>query len=384
MKEAGLAKLASLAANKNIQDLTKLLASDRGGPWLVGGAVRDFVLGRRPAGFDFLAARDVLTVVPALAKELDAQWEMTDRSFRHATIKREEGVFTLTNLSSAETLEENLSRRDYTVNSLALDLPSLFASPIPKVIDLREGWNDLASKTLQPCTWRGLLDEPARILRGLRLESQLGFALPSIARSQVTSGQVRSLNEMDHEFWEELLFLLALRDEAIEKRLVDFELAPKVLKLPCATQKAARGGVALQELRGLLAPLSWSRRAQRELVASLDEEWGQEVRFLLLLGAEKAAIKQLRPELESIGTPAQLLERLEQLLSCADGLKNDGLPWNTPLRKEISQAECAAALLLGSSALADVQEGSKSVPAGPEPGTLVRRSLSELLRQRVS
>ena len=383
MKAAGLAKLASLAANKSIQGITKMLASDRGGPWLVGGAVRDIVLGRRPSGFDFLAACDVLSAAPALAKELEATWEMTDRSFRHATIKREEGIFTLTNLSSAETVEENLSRRDYTVNSLALDLPSLYAGPIPNVIDLRQGWADLESKTLQPCTWRGLLDAPARILRGLRFENQLGFCLPSIARSQVTSGQVRSLTSLDSEFWDEILFLFALREEGVEERFVDFELAPKVLRLECAKASGERGGLALRELRGLLAPLSWSRREQRRLVARLDEEWGLEVRFLLLIGGENAAPQVLVDDLGKIGAPEEFLEKVAQLLACADGLKSDGLPWNTPSRKEISLLECACALLVGASALADVQEGRKTVPAGPEPGTLVRRSLSELLRQRV-
>ncbi len=380
MNEAGVARLAALAANGTIQRVTELLQKDRGGPWLVGGAIRDLLLGRRPAGFDFLATCNVLTVAPILAKELSAPWEMTDRSFRHATIRHSEGLLTVTNLSSAETIEENLSRRDFTMNSLALDMGELFARPVPRVIDLRQGMADLEQKLLQPCTWRGLLDEPARILRGIRFQQEIGCKMPSMARSQVTSGKVRELQNLDIEFWEELLPLLAIGDEEVDRQLTSLEIGPSVIRLSQGGASGERGAMALSQLRSLLSPLSWSRTEQKKQVEQVNEEWGREVRLLLLLLSEEAGKADFVDELAGKGAPEDFLERVLALHTTAVQLRRQGFPWHKPKHCELTGVAGAAALYVAAHSLTDVEEGRKNVPAGPEPGTLARRALTELLR----
>ena len=149
--------LSKIAANPVIQTLASRLSSPRGGPWLVGGAIRDLLTGVRPAGFDILAAVDVMPVAASVAKELNLPLRFVDSSFNQVQIERDDGIFTFSRLSSGESLEDNLLRRDFTVNSLALDLSALFDPEPFVVIDLNHSLKDLDEKLLRPSKWPPVL-----------------------------------------------------------------------------------------------------------------------------------------------------------------------------------------------------------------------------------
>ena len=82
--------LAKIAANPLIQTLSTRLSSPRGGPWLVGGAIRDLLSGDRPAGFDILAVVDVMPVASSIAKELGLSLRFVDSSFNQVQIERKD------------------------------------------------------------------------------------------------------------------------------------------------------------------------------------------------------------------------------------------------------------------------------------------------------
>ena len=73
--------LRRISANPLIQRLALSLQSSRGGPWLVGGAIRDILSGRRPSGFDFLASSDVFETASSLATELNKPLKFLDTDF---------------------------------------------------------------------------------------------------------------------------------------------------------------------------------------------------------------------------------------------------------------------------------------------------------------
>ena len=160
--------------------------------WVVGGSVRDALLGR-PAGVDL----DI-----AVAGDAEAAARALCRAHPRATrfpLSRAFGAWRvqgpglpfqidITPLQGA-TLQEDLSRRDLTVNALALPV----ARERP-VVDLHGGLADLAARRLRHVGDASLSDDPVRLLRLARLAEQTGFTVdPStVAVARRDAGRIWS------------------------------------------------------------------------------------------------------------------------------------------------------------------------------------------------
>ncbi|WP_424448325.1 CCA tRNA nucleotidyltransferase [Microbacterium arborescens] len=187
----GVARLGALAASPVVSALAD--AFERAGYELaiVGGPVRDALLGRKTNDLDFTTnARpdDILHVVKPLAT---ATWDI-GRAFGTigAKIRGEQieittyradsydGVTRKPTVEFGDTLEQDLARRDFTVNAMALRVPG------PSLVDPTGGVEDLVATTLRtpsdPAVSFG--DDPLRMLRAARFGSQLGFSLDSATR----------------------------------------------------------------------------------------------------------------------------------------------------------------------------------------------------------
>jgi poly(A) polymerase len=135
--------------------------------FLVGGAVRDALLGRAPTDLDWLVpdpegaarqAADVLNGAVFALDELRGHW----RVVTHDT--------TRDYILLAEPLDENLRARDFTLNALAVDASGEISDPTG-------GLDDLRDQALRMISAQNLYDDPLRPLRGVRLSVTLGFVL---------------------------------------------------------------------------------------------------------------------------------------------------------------------------------------------------------------
>jgi tRNA nucleotidyltransferase (CCA-adding enzyme) len=156
------------------------------GDWieLVGGAVRDLMLGLRPRELDAIVPAEVESLAHELAERVGGEATIHER-FGTALV-RAHGVnvdlATVRAESYAEpgalpdvhpgSLLEDLSRRDFTVNAIALGLAGEFAGQLRALPDALE---DLAARRLRVLHERSFLDDPTRILRMARYSSRLGF-----------------------------------------------------------------------------------------------------------------------------------------------------------------------------------------------------------------
>jgi tRNA nucleotidyltransferase (CCA-adding enzyme) len=180
-----------------------LEAGETGGEalFLVGGPVRDLLLGRLLRDVDLLllpGARDALALArAALPKDV--------RLVGHARFGtvRIEGAAAVVDLATArrETyprpgalpeveaagLEEDLRRRDFTVNGLAVPLTTAARKGRPALVDVADGRADLAARTLRVFHARSFHDDPTRALRAARLGPRLGFRLARGTRSSLRS-----------------------------------------------------------------------------------------------------------------------------------------------------------------------------------------------------
>ncbi|MGW9111992.1 CCA tRNA nucleotidyltransferase [Microbacterium sp. NPDC055683] len=190
----GLARLGDLAASPVVRTLAEAFAAAGHDLAVVGGPVRDALLGRATHDLDFTTdARpdDILRIVTPIST---AQWDI-GRAFGTigARVQGEQVEITTYRADSydgttrkpvvafGDSLETDLTRRDFTVNAMALRVPDV------KLVDPTGGIEDLVAGVLRtpidPAVSFG--DDPLRMLRAARFSSQLGFSIEQGTRDAV-------------------------------------------------------------------------------------------------------------------------------------------------------------------------------------------------------
>ncbi|MCS6842897.1 MAG: HD domain-containing protein [Caldilineales bacterium] len=146
---------------------------------LVGGCVRDLLLGRPTKDLDVVVPTGALRLARAAADALGGAYVPLDveRDTARALFADEAGPVQLDVAGwRGATLADDLRARDFTVNALAWEL----GSPDPRLMDVTGGLDDLAQRLIRLTAERALLDDPLRGLRGVRLAAELapwGFRL---------------------------------------------------------------------------------------------------------------------------------------------------------------------------------------------------------------
>ena len=162
---------------------------------LVGGSVRDAVLGRLGNDFDFATSAHPERIRELLDGWADQIWD-TGIAFGTISARRGDHVLELTTYRSdsyeagsrkpevtyGETLADDLIRRDFTINAMAVTLPEL------RFVDLHSGLADLEAGRLRtPATpQESFTDDPLRMMRAARFAAQLGLTAAPEVRAAMT------------------------------------------------------------------------------------------------------------------------------------------------------------------------------------------------------
>ncbi len=162
---------------------------------LVGGPVRDVLLGQRPGDLDLTTDATPDQVLTMASGWADRTWEV-GIAFGTVGLRKGNTVFEITTYRSEQygrtsrkpdvrygtSLEEDLGRRDFTVNAMAARLPGYeFTDPFGGFEALREG----VLRTPGPPE-RSFGDDPLRILRAARFAARLGFTVADDVRAAMT------------------------------------------------------------------------------------------------------------------------------------------------------------------------------------------------------
>jgi poly(A) polymerase len=173
---------------------------------LVGGPVRDAFLGRASNDLDFTTSADPDTTQRLLARWGDAHWDIgkefgTIGARRYGKDGADDVVVEVTTYRTDEydptsrkpvvafgdSLDGDLSRRDFTVNAMAVRLPDLtFVDPFGGLTDLAAG---VLRTPIEP--ERSFDDDPLRMLRAARFAGQLGFAVEAATREAIVAMAAR-------------------------------------------------------------------------------------------------------------------------------------------------------------------------------------------------
>ena len=176
MEEELAARIRLLAQERTLQVLAGLGRDRQLQVYLVGGTVRELLLGREIHDLDLAVSHRTLDLAETLAATLGGTFVLLDEQERSARVVWEGQELDLTEFRAGD-LAADLRKRDFTVNAMAINLETLFTSETPPIIDPWGGREDLAAGRLQLLAAENFLADPLRLLRAFRFAATHGFKL---------------------------------------------------------------------------------------------------------------------------------------------------------------------------------------------------------------
>jgi tRNA nucleotidyltransferase/poly(A) polymerase len=230
---------------------------------LVGGAVRDRLLDRPVHDLDYVVEGNALNVGRKLADALDAAYYPLDKTRKIARIVWKQADETLVvDISSliGMTLEEDIRRRDFTINAIAMLSDG-------QLFDLLGGAEDLAQRLLRLCSPDSLYNDPVRTIRAVRF-LHLFELTPAPGMDQSVWYAAPRLHSISPERQrDEFVKILALsRPHLAVDRLNDWRIADELLPELVALQDVAQPQPHVFDVyHHSLQTLRWMSRLDRWL-----------------------------------------------------------------------------------------------------------------------
>jgi len=224
-----------LAELKEIINLAAQVSQDIGMPaYLVGGFLRDLILGVQNFDIDITVEGSGIVFAQALAKRLKSDLRIHERfgtatltlgnclkvDVATARLEKYPSCASLPVVSSG-SLKEDLRRRDFTINAMAA---SLVGADEHKLIDPFGGQNDLASGRIRILHDLSFRDDPTRILRAIRFQQRFNFKIEpktlKLLKQAIEEGLLKKVHS--HRMRDELILMLKEIDPSKQmKRLND-------------------------------------------------------------------------------------------------------------------------------------------------------------------
>lgn len=226
----------------------KLAAKLLTGPvWVVGGTVRDKLLGRPTPDLDLACAN-----AEAAAKTLARAWRaafvpLDEKTGVYRVVPKDGGQVDVAELQGG-AIEDDLARRDFTVNAMAEPLAG------GALVDPRGGQKDLKKRLLRTENEAILRDDPLRLLRAFRLAAQLNFQVEAETLAKISKLRQLVRRPAGERLQSELLLLLAV--PGCSSRLKEMDACGLLTALfeelepsrKCAVDYYGEGGVMTHSL----------------------------------------------------------------------------------------------------------------------------------------
>ena len=208
--------------HKDLKKYMQLIIDNGYECYLVGGAVRDHLINVDNKDFDFC------TNIPfdKLKKLIPNITIMKDNDHRNTAIIRSNGLDIEFSTYRGKDLKEDLFNRDFTINAIAVDVYG-------NIIDYYYGVNSVSNKTISlvDSLGTGLVNDPLRILRAIRLALKHNFNIDDNTKKQMIDKK-ELLNEVAPErIFEELKKIIVSNnvDKYMDEyREIFFEIIPEL------------------------------------------------------------------------------------------------------------------------------------------------------------
>ena len=373
----------AVGAHRFVLDCAARIADDLGlRAYLVGGPVRDLLLGVATTDLDVTVVGDAVTVAKRLAEEIQGHLKVHQR-FGTATVTagpltidlvtaRRETYQSPGALPNVEPsgIADDLARRDFTINAMAMPLPA--ASD--ELVDPHGGSADLQAGLIRALHAGSFRDDPTRILRAVRYAARFGFTIePETARLMEEALSARALSTLTGDrLRHELERTFQEQNPAAPLRLADDYGILSAIH-PALTSRhlpdaASASAAPLAWLAALAWPLSADEGAGLAARLNAPSDWARVI-------GDTARIRELAPAIGAASKPSAVCALLDGL--APDALRGamimTGGPAANRIGNYLSDWWSVAPRLRGHDLLA------LGVPAGPEMGEALR----ELRRARL-
>lgn len=203
--------------NQN-QLLKKINQITSGNAYLVGGFVRDLLLGKEPRDIDLVVAGSARETINRLAENTGIKTVILDEKHDLIRVILSSIHLDVTGLNGS-SLKKDLLRRDFTLNAIALPLNAYLPGDdwTSQIIDPLNGRGDIHKRVIRACSTKSFEEDPLRVLRAVRLKQQLNFVIEQNTL-ELASNMQNSLTTVPGErIWEELchIFQLSSSGEAL-------------------------------------------------------------------------------------------------------------------------------------------------------------------------
>lgn len=207
---------------KDLKKYMQLIIDNGYECYLVGGAVRDYLINFENKDFDFCTN----TPFDKLKKLIPNITIMKENDHRNTAIIRSNGLDIEFSTYRGKDLKEDLFNRDFTINAIAIDVNG-------NIIDYYDGLNAINNKTISLVDplGTGLINDPLRILRAIRLALKYNFKINFNTKKQMIDKKELLKDVAPERIFEELKKII-VSDNADkymdEYREIFFEIIPEL------------------------------------------------------------------------------------------------------------------------------------------------------------
>jgi poly(A) polymerase len=174
-----------------MRKVNDILVAEGFGAHVVGGWVRDTLLGREADDIDFAVPGDGIKIASAVALAMGGTCVPLDRENGVGRVVLPPGdasggaQFMLDFATLQGSVEDDLSRRDFTIDAIAVDLNALVSGVDIRVIDPFGGLADLGRGTVRATAAGVFVADPVRLLRAIRLAASLGIVIEPVTEGLI-------------------------------------------------------------------------------------------------------------------------------------------------------------------------------------------------------
>jgi poly(A) polymerase len=206
---AGLELSVEPSISSLLARVSHFLTEQRVRAYLTGGLVRDARLGRETADIDIAVSADALEVARQIAVELGGRYVPLDEENGIGRVVLER--LTLDFTTFRDDIEDDLARRDFTIDAMAIDLEEFVRQPrSATLIDPFRGQDDLDKGIIRAVTETAFPSDPVRLLRAVRLAAELGFSVDGETEALIRQSSSLIGRVAGERVREELLRLLTI------------------------------------------------------------------------------------------------------------------------------------------------------------------------------
>ncbi|MCS7203195.1 MAG: hypothetical protein NZ809_01905 [Thermodesulfovibrio sp.] len=203
--------------------------------YLVGGTVRDLLIGIPTKDIDLTLRGDTVTLAREFAKEVGGSFVLLDEFFSIARVVKDDVTIDFAEMRG-NSIEEDLAERDFTINAIAYSLAK------DELIDPFSGQKDIENRIIRMIKEKNLRDDPLRILRAYRFHATLKFEIEEGTRDALRKNaslmKVTAKERVKEELWrilsvkESFCTIKFLEEDEIFKALFKFsEIVPLKINL---------------------------------------------------------------------------------------------------------------------------------------------------------